>query len=187
MGVIRTLQAHPDTSADTLAKAVDTITVAIDILPDGSLQLVYRLHGRIDALRLPSAAGTPPTTGRADSLWRHTCCEAFMRAPEGPAYREFNFSPSTQWQAYAFTDYRVGGLLEAAADPRIDCQRHPAECILRATLHERDLPRGAPLRLGLSAVIETGDGALSYWALRHPPGKPDFHHPDTFDLELDLT
>jgi hypothetical protein len=28
-------------------------------------------------------------------------------------------------------------------------------------------------------------GALSYWALRHPPGKPDFHHPAGFALELD--
>jgi hypothetical protein len=40
--------------------------------------------------------------------------------------------------------------------------------------------------LGLSAVIEDLDGVLSYWALRHPPGKPDFHHPDTFALEIDL-
>ena len=41
------------------------------------------------------------------------------------------------------------------------------------------------LRLGLSAVIEATDGSLSYWALRHPPGKPDFHHIDAFDLQLD--
>ena len=33
-------------------------------------------------------------------------------------------------------------------------------------------------RIGLSAVIETTDGALSYWALAHPAEKPDFHHPD---------
>jgi hypothetical protein len=183
MGVIRTLQPHPDTPADTSAKSVDSITVAIDFLPGGSLQLIYRLRGRIDALRLPSAA----VGNRADGLWRHTCCEAFMRTPDSQAYREFNFSPSTQWQAYVFTDYRVGGLLEPAADPRIGCRLLPTEYILRATLNEQNLPPGAALRLGLSVVIETGDGAISYWALRHPPGKPDFHHPDTFDLELDLT
>jgi hypothetical protein len=34
-------------------------------------------------------------------------------------------------------------------------------------------------------VIEEIDGALSYWALRHAPGKPDFHHRDAFALELD--
>ena len=38
--------------------------------------------------------------------------------------------------------------------------------------------------LGLSAVIEGADGSLSYWALVHPPGKPDFHNADCFALEL---
>jgi hypothetical protein len=41
------------------------------------------------------------------------------------------------------------------------------------------------IRLGLSAVVEATDGGLSYWALRHPPGKPDFHHIDAFALQLD--
>jgi hypothetical protein len=40
------------------------------------------------------------------------------------------------------------------------------------------------LRVGLSAVIEANDGTLSYWALKHPAAKPDFHHPDSFVLEL---
>jgi hypothetical protein len=44
-----------------------------------------------------------------------------------------------------------------------------------------------PLRLGLSAVIEENDGTISYWALKHLPGKPDFHHPDSFALELALS
>ena len=43
----------------------------------------------------------------------------------------------------------------------------------------------APLRLGLSAVIEASDATLSYWALHHPPGKPDFHHADGRALLLE--
>ena len=39
-------------------------------------------------------------------------------------------------------------------------------------------------RLGLSAVIEDTNGHKSYWALAHPPGKPDFHHADCFAYEL---
>jgi hypothetical protein len=46
------------------------------------------------------------------------------------------------------------------------------------------MPHDAPWRLGLSAVIEDTRGSLSYWALAHPPGKPDFHHADGFALEL---
>jgi hypothetical protein len=38
--------------------------------------------------------------------------------------------------------------------------------------------------IALSAVIEEADGTKSYWALRHPPGPPDFHHPDCFALNL---
>jgi len=41
-----------------------------------------------------------------------------------------------------------------------------------------------PWLAGLSAVIEEPTGAISYWALAHPSDKPDFHHPDSFILEL---
>jgi len=41
-----------------------------------------------------------------------------------------------------------------------------------------------PISLGLSAVLEDRDGGFSYWALVHPPGKPDFHHRDCFALTL---
>ena len=43
----------------------------------------------------------------------------------------------------------------------------------------------AVLSLALAAVVEDEHGALSYWALKHPPGRPDFHHPDAFAAELD--
>lgn len=38
--------------------------------------------------------------------------------------------------------------------------------------------------VGISAVIEELDGTKSYWALAHPPGKPDFHHPACFAGQL---
>ena len=41
------------------------------------------------------------------------------------------------------------------------------------------------LRLALSAVLEADDGTLSYWALHHPPGSPDFHHANCFVLRLE--
>jgi hypothetical protein len=41
------------------------------------------------------------------------------------------------------------------------------------------------LRLGLAAVIEDKAQVLSYWALKHPAEKPDFHHADGFVIELD--
>ena len=38
--------------------------------------------------------------------------------------------------------------------------------------------------IGLSVVLEEKRGAKSYWALAHPPGKPDFHHSDCFALQI---
>jgi hypothetical protein len=46
------------------------------------------------------------------------------------------------------------------------------------------LPPKALWRLGLSALIEDTGGHKSYWALAHPPGKPDFHHADSFAHEF---
>jgi hypothetical protein len=40
--------------------------------------------------------------------------------------------------------------------------------------------------LALAAVLEDRDGRLSYWALEHPSERPDFHHPNSFVLELPL-
>jgi len=44
--------------------------------------------------------------------------------------------------------------------------------------------RGGTVRLGVTAVIEDRRGGLSYWALHHSAEKPDFHHPDSFVLEV---
>ena len=41
-----------------------------------------------------------------------------------------------------------------------------------------------PVRLAISAVIESAEGKASYWALKHSSEKPDFHHPDSFALPL---
>ena len=41
------------------------------------------------------------------------------------------------------------------------------------------------LRLGLAAVVEDKARVLSYWSLKHPAEKPDFHHADSFVVELD--
>ncbi len=147
---------------------------AIHIEPQrsgGTLLLTYRIYGNIDALQLPPRGLRP--------LWQHTCCEAFVARAGMPAYHEFNFSLSGDWAAYAFTDYREGKPIEAA-DPGIVVRVSAQALELNAAL---DLPGGS-LLLGLSAVIEERDGTLSYWALRHAPGKPDFHHREGFALEL---
>jgi hypothetical protein len=152
------------------------IQVFLNRAADGQLNVRYRLDGAIERLRIP-----PPRKGIAERLWQHTCCEIFVARERERGYDEYNFSPSGEWAAYAFTGYREGSAL-AVSDPAIAVTRHASRLELEARI-ARSYP--GKLRIGLSAVVEDADGALSYWALRHPPGKPDFHHSTTFALELD--
>jgi len=173
------LLAHPETPD----AAVDAIEAAVHRGPDGVLTLSFLVTGRIEALRIPPRAAPI----RTDELWKHTCFEAFLRAPGGDAYVELNLSPSSQWAAYAFSGYR-----ERAADPPtpapfIDADGGRTRFELRASVDVSglpDLPADGPWRVGLSAVIEAADGRRAYWALAHAPGQPDFHHADAFALTL---
>jgi len=159
------------------------VTVDVRRTADGELTLAFRLDGRADGIRVPR----PAPASRTDGLWQHTCFEAFVRAASGPSYYEFNFAPSTEWAAYRFDSYRNGmGAAEIGA-PAIEGRSNPDSYTLQASLElDRlpDLSREASWRLALSALIEDQNGRMSYWALAHPPGKPDFHHADSFALEF---
>jgi hypothetical protein len=176
------LMLHPDSRCAAVAR----IEVEAARPRPGALVLRYLVTGAIGDLRLPPAAA--PT--RTDGLWQSTCFEAFLRAPPGEAYCEFNFAPSTEWAAYRFDAYREGmrGADEIGA-PRIEVEASGESLSLLASLDFAGIPEfraGAPWRLGLSAVIEEAGGGKSYWALAHPAGRPDFHRADCFTLEIPL-
>jgi hypothetical protein len=167
------LERHPASQC----AALRGIEASVTRRRDGGLKVAYVLEGDIDRLRIP-----PPRPPRiAERLWQHTCCEIFI-AREGQAgYHEFNLSPSGEWAAYSFARYREGAPM-AGFNPSIVVKRGAARLELAAVIpfHEE-----GKLLIGLAAVVEDDDGALSYWALRHAPGKADFHHPGAFALELD--
>jgi len=111
------------------------------------------------------------------------CFEAFVGLADHAAYHEFNFAPSGQWAAYRFTAERQRDTSAEAAHapvrPDIDVHLAPDSLRLIAWLPWHALPLPSPgvaWEIGLSAVIETTDGALSHWALGHPASRPDFHH-----------
>ena len=172
------LVCHPQTPCE----AIERIDVVVDVTPGDTLTLAFVLACELSRLRIPE----PRSPGRADGLWRHTCFEAFVMAGAGPGYREFNFSPSGEWAGYDFRGYRDGGELGSDLAPTIVVRRTLNRLELDAQIDGDLLPQGRPLRLGLAAVIEDAGGVLSYWALRHPPGKPDFHHAESFALQLAL-
>lgn len=177
------LIAHPQTPGPCVHK----VGARIAATPGGCLALTFSLSGELPRLRIPPPL--PPL--QADGLWRHTCFEVFLRMECDEAYFELNFSPSGLWAAYAFRGYRDGAPLGQEMDPEIAVRRLPSELELDVVVRLDRLlpsrPKGSRLRLGLSAVVEDESGKLSYWAIAHPPGRPDFHHPHVFALELHAT
>jgi hypothetical protein len=172
------LVLHPNSTCD----AVKSIDVEVMRPRPNELILRYIATGKIHNLLLPPKAAS----ARTDELWRTTCFELFAKDAPHAAYREFNFAPSTQWAAYRFTGYREG--MTQATEipaPRIDVQSNAERFELEALLELPSLSNAT--RLAISAVIEETNGRKSYWALAHPPGKPDFHHADSFTLDLAKT
>lgn len=165
-----TLVPHPTTPC----AAIRSLGAQVALTASGRLELHYVLLADLEQLALPAPA---PQRFR-DGLWQHTCFEAFL-APDGAArYVELNVSPAREWAAYSFVNYREGMAKLDQVVPRVDVRKDAGRLEVRVGLELASLiePPWNALKLGLSAVVEAGDGARSYWALRHPSEKPDFHH-----------
>ncbi|MBS1998123.1 MAG: DOMON-like domain-containing protein [Cyanobacteria bacterium SZAS LIN-2] len=170
------LLRHPSSPAPTLR----IFEVGLERTSEDALSLTFDMRADPAALQWP----VPQTPAFRDGLWQHTCLELFAAAV-GSAYREFNFSPSGEFAIYDFDAYRSGmRAVQPARPPRIHSAADeagwtvgvvvPAELLVTAA--------GAAHRLGVTAVLEGRDGALSYWAVHHPAERPDFHDRGGFVL-----
>lgn len=174
------LIAHPSTTSD----AVRSLVAQLRTEASGIVVFEYALAADMSRIRVPaSGAG-----GRADDLWKHTCFEAFLAPADAPGYYEFNFSPALDWAIYRFSSYRQA-LPPAEIDqaPEISVRRTDDGLQLKSAVrsgHLAGLRDARSLRIALTAVIEENNGRLSYWALRHAPGKPDFHDSLGFTLQI---
>ncbi len=111
--------------------------------------------------------------------------EVFVSPAPGGPYLEFNLAPGGQWAAYRFSGYREDmAPLTASHPPRMKLRTQPHALLLRADITLPADLAAAGLQLAIAAVVENTQGQLSYWALRHGGERPDFHHPDGFQLEI---
>jgi hypothetical protein len=155
-----------------------------ELAPDGpGLNLSYRLRGALNYLAIPPGAAPH----RADALWEGTCFEAFVATAGGEGYLELNFSPSTEWAAYAFERYRHGMRpVELARPPVVAVARGIDELTVTASVDLGGATEARwPWRVALCAVVAEAAGGRSYWALRHTKPKPDFHDAAGFALSFD--
>ncbi|HEX9963934.1 MAG TPA: DOMON-like domain-containing protein [Allosphingosinicella sp.] len=203
MSLRLSLHPHPDTPCPPLTG----IEVEVARVRPLRLQLRFVLIGNIRKVRLRLREPY-----RGEELWRHTCFEAFVRVGGDEDYLEFNLAPSGDWAAYSFQRYREGmeraagvgaspldvqsrtgaleperkALLKQAGFDTLE-RFEPSFFSLKTELSFPDsmgLAVARPWQIGLSTVVEERNGRISYWALANPPGKPDFHDPACFALEL---
>lgn len=150
---------------------------------EGWLDFRYDLRGPLAELVVP-----PPVTApeRRDGLWQGTCFEAFLARPDAEGYHELNLSSAGHWNLYRLDGYRRG------------LRPEPAQTVLPfQLLGEADhlalafsLDLGplqlaeTPVELGLTTVLEHGDGRCSYWALSHTGAEADFHTRQSWRLRF---
>ncbi|MDR2787996.1 MAG: DOMON-like domain-containing protein [Candidatus Accumulibacter sp.] len=166
----------------TPAPMIRAVEAGITVLAEGSLVFHYRVRGDMARVRVPEPAFVAE---RHDALWEHTCFEAFIGREGDAAYREFNFSPSGRWAAHDFGGYRQRLDDPPLATPCVRTRSTEGRLELEAVVPLSSLPGGAAWEIGLSAVVEAldlVDDGLSYWALRHPSRRPDFHLREGFVL-----
>lgn len=173
---------------DTGSTATSDRVCVDTALGDGYLTLVYRW---CDWAVAPIVRGRAENPQRRDELWRTTCAEIFVALDDEPyvggPYLEFNFSPTGDWAAYRFDATRTGmrpHVWQGDEAPRV-LLTDSSEGYMLDVLLPLAAVGGGVHRVAYASVIETSEG-LSYWALKHPTDRPDFHHPQSFAALLEL-
>jgi len=176
------LACHPDTPQSALA--------GIQVWPvrkgANAIAIEFRALGNMPGIILPDGNWVPPLRwSRQDHLWQHSCFELFLRPLGEPNYRELNFTTAPAWAAYRFERYRDG----MQSDDEVKLlkgywQKRERRTKVGIVIQLPERLSKLDWEIGLSAVIEETGGTKSYWALAHPPGAPDFHHPTCFAATL---
>lgn len=139
----------------------------------------YQLWDPLKTVVIPARVTQP---ARQDNLWQTTCFEFFLGMKQSPTYWEVNLSPAGHWNVYRFRDYRQGMQAELAFDAlpfRVEAVGEVWGLELVLDL-EQIMPANQNLEIGISAVLESQGGGLTYWALTHPGPQADFHQRQGF-------
>jgi len=167
--------------ADNLSK----ISISGEI--DRSLSIFflrYKVNGGINQILLSAKSASP---SRVDDLWKATCFEFFVAIPNQPEYWEFNMSPSEDWNVYKMDAYRRVGFREETAFTHLPFLFDKTDNILTLDISVDLSPILQPeqkVQVGITAIIQTGDGKETYWALVHPGTQADFHLRESFLLTV---
>lgn len=121
---------------------------------------------------------------RCDDLWKTTCLETFFSAGENndDPYVEINCSPNGNWNAYSFSRYREG--MTPSSKIHVELKKTQDESKTPSPVFLLEIRSTEPLKIksiSTTMVIEFITGEKSYWALRHPSPKADFHNKEVWE------
>jgi len=148
----------------------------------GALFITYMVEGDLESIRWPQPS---LASERCHGLWQNTCFEFFISVKGSSAYWEGNLSPNGFWNVYRFTAYREGMQEELAVGHLWPlAERNQRIFNLSCRLETLGIVEdNLAIEIGVSSVLQSGSGEISYWALSHPGSKPDFHDRQSFILE----
>jgi hypothetical protein len=149
---------------------------------NNNLNLNYQIFGDLSQVKISPIINRQT---RKDRLWETTCLEFFIGIKNSTQYWEFNLSPNKHWNVYRFSDYRQNMTEEMAINVlpfEIDTNPYRLNLSLQLDLNLIISP-ALQLSAAISAVIEAKE-QITYWALIHPDSKADFHHRDSFIIDL---
>lgn len=155
------------------------------------LNINYRLVGTISEIE--NLNSPTSVSERADELWKSTCFEWFAKSNRFAKYWEFNSATNGQWNFYQLDDYRKNLMpSEALRNPKLEsslqadqnpCFEFKVAIDLNSLLLTENLSLNE-LSFAITNVIKWKTGETSYFSLKHPNEKPDFHHPCGFILNF---
>ena len=162
---------------------IDEFTVSLKVINKG-LRIHYKVHGNAFEVAVCSKKSLPQFT---DELWKKTVFELFLKREDESSYTEWNFSPSGNWACYDFDAYRK----PSHSQNNLESKPRKMEFLKTADsidfIVEIDLPKkyqdNEILEFQACSVIKKlSDGSLSYFAIKHPSQKADFHNAQEFSL-----
>lgn len=145
--------------------------------------ITFAISGQLQEVLLPLPT---PNPARRWLLWEATCCEFFLAVPGAEDYWEVNLSPAGHWNVFHLAGYRRGIQEEVAISlPALTVRRYREKITVSLAVDlAAILPADKPWEVAISCVLQDAQGQLSYWALNHPAGQPDFHHPASFIITI---
>ncbi len=150
------------------------------------LKVAFELIGDLENVLISKPVDLP---ARVIGLWESTCFEMFIKNNEKEEYLEFNCSSANNWNIFYFPKERAAlkeftSITNLASSSVLKQDKLTVSFWIDLKKLPIDFWIEGQMSLGLTSVIESTSGELSYWALNHIDSKPNFHNPKSFNFSL---